>query len=154
MSGFDAIDRKILALLQGDGRITNAELAERVHLSPSATLRRVRRLEEDGVIEAYAALVSQAAIGRSTNVFVEITLNSQSEEHLDAFEAAVREVPDIMECYLMSGDFDYLLRVVAADTADFERIHKTHLTRLPGLARARSSFVMRTVSKKTRFDLA
>jgi Lrp/AsnC family leucine-responsive transcriptional regulator len=153
MSSLDATDRKILNLLQSNGRMTNAEVAERVHLSPSATLRRVKRLEEDGVIEAYVALVSPAAIGRSTNVFVEITLNSQSEECIDTFEAAVREAPDIMECYLMSGDFDYLLRVVAADTADFERIHRTCLTRLPGLARTRSGFVMRTVGKKPHFDL-
>lgn len=152
MIELDAIDRKILNLLQGEGRMTNADLAERIHLSPSACLRRVRRLEDEGVIDGYVMFVDQAAIGRPTNIFVEITLNSQSEEALAAFEAAVRECPDIMECYLMSGDADYLLRVVAADTADYERVHKI-LGRLPGLARTRSSFVLRTVSKKTAYEL-
>ena len=152
MIRLDAIDRKILNLLQADGRMTNAELAERVHLSPSACLRRVRQLEEEGIIDGYVMLLDQAAIGRAANVFVEITLNSQSEEALETFEAAVRECPDIMECYLMSGDADYLVRVVAADTADYERVHRI-LVRLPGIARTRSSFVLRTVNKKTAYDL-
>jgi Lrp/AsnC family leucine-responsive transcriptional regulator len=132
--------------------MTNADLAERIHLSPSACLRRVRRLEDEGVIEGYVMLVDQAAIGRPSSIFVEITLNSQSEESLNAFEAAVQESPDIMECYLMSGEADYLLRVVAADTADYERVHKI-LVRIPGVARTRSSFVLRTVSKKTALKL-
>jgi len=152
MIELDTTDRKILNLLQAEGRMTNADLAERIHLSPSACLRRVRRLEDEGVIEGYAMLVDQAAIGRPANVFVEITIDSQSEESLAAFEAAVGECPDVMECYLMSGDADYLLRVVAADTADYERVHKI-LVRLPGLARTRSSFVLRTVSKKTVYEL-
>jgi Lrp/AsnC family transcriptional regulator, leucine-responsive regulatory protein len=129
--------------------MTNAALAERVHLSPSACLRRVRRLEDEGVIEGYVMLVDQGAVGRPTNIFVEITLHSQSEEALDAFEQAVAACPDVMECYLMSGDADYLLRVAAADTADYERIHRTHLARLPGVARIRTSFALRTVCKKT-----
>lgn len=152
MISLDAIDRNILNLLQSDGRMTNAELAERIHLSPSACLRRVRRLEDEGVIEGYVMLVDQVAIGRPSSIFVEITLNSQSEEPLNAFEAAVQECPDIMECHLMSGEADYLLRVVAADTADYERVHKI-LGRLPGVARTRSSFVLRTVSKKTALEL-
>jgi Lrp/AsnC family leucine-responsive transcriptional regulator len=150
--GLDETDRKILTLLQRNGRMTNAELAERIHLSPSACLRRVRRLEDEGVIEGYVMLVNQEAIGRPTNVFVEIAINSQSEDSLDAFEAAVRACPDVMECHLMSGEADYLLRVVAVDPADFERVHKT-LTRLPGLARTRSSFVLRTVCKKTAYEI-
>jgi len=148
----DAIDRKIANLLQTDGRMTNADLAERIHLSPSACLRRVRRLEEEGVIEGYAMLVNQAAVGKPASIFVEVTLSSQNEQTLDSFEAAVVECPDIMECYLMSGDADYLLRVVAGDATDYERVHKI-VARLPGLARARSSFVLRTVSKKTAFAL-
>ena len=148
----DAIDRKIANLLQTDGRMTNADLAERIHLSPSACLRRVRRLEEEGVIEGYAMLINQAAIGKPASIFVEVTLSSQNEQTLDSFEAAVVECPDIMECYLMSGDADYLLRVVAGDATDYERVHKI-VARLPGLARARSSFVLRTVSKKTAFAL-
>ena len=152
MIELDAIDRKILNLLQVEGRMTNADLSDRIHLSASACLRRVRRLEDEGVIDGYVMLVDQAAIGRPANIFVEITLNSQSEEALASFETAVRECPDVMECYLMSGDADYLLRVVAADTADYERVHKI-LGRLPGLARTRSSFVLRTVSKKTAYEL-
>lgn len=149
----DKTDRKILALLQADGRITNAELAQRVNLSPSASLRRVQRLEEAGIIAGYVALVSQDAVGRPTSIFVEVTLKTQSEEALKAFERAVRGCADIMECYLMSGDADYLIRVVAADTQDFERIHKQHLTRLPGVARIRSSFALRAVCKKTALDV-
>jgi Lrp/AsnC family leucine-responsive transcriptional regulator len=152
MIELDAIDRKILNLLQSDGRMTNADLAERIHLSPSACLRRVRRLEDEGVIDGYVMLVAQSAIGKPASIFVEITLSGQNEETLQAFETAVAACPDIMECHLMSGDADYLLRVVAADTADYERVHKI-LARLPGLARARSSFVLRTVSKRTAFDL-
>ncbi len=132
--------------------MTNADLAERIHLSPSACLRRVRHLEDEGVIEGYVMLVDQAAIDRPANIFVEITLSGQNEETLAAFEAAVVECPDVMECHLMSGDADYLLRVVAADTADYERVHKI-MASLPGLARTRSSFVLRTVSKKTAFEI-
>jgi Lrp/AsnC family leucine-responsive transcriptional regulator len=149
----DKTDRKILALLQADGRITNTELAQRVSLSPSACLRRVQRLEESGVITGYVALVRQEAVGRPTNIFVEVALKSQCEEALKAFERAVRTCPDIMECYLMSGDADYLIRVVAGDTQDYERIHKQHLTRLPGVARIRSSFALRAICKKTALDV-
>ncbi len=153
MNALNETDRRIVALLQGDGRMTNAELAEWIHLSPSACLRRVRRLEETGVIEGYAALVSQAAVGRPTNVFVEISLRSQAETVLDAFEAAVRRCPEVMECYLMAGDADYLLRVAAADVEDYERIHKIYLSRFPGVARLRTSFALRTVSKKTALEV-
>lgn len=149
----DKIDRKILTELQTDGRMTNALLAERINLSPSACLRRVQQLEEAGVIEGYATLVRQEAVGRPTSIFVEVTLTSQNEDVLQKFEDAVQVCPDIMECYLMSGDSDYLIRVVAADTQDYERIHKQHLTRLPGVARIRSSFALRAVCKKTVLDV-
>jgi len=149
----DKTDRKILALLQNDGRMTNAALAERISLSPSACLRRVQRLEESGVISGYVALVLQEAVGRPSSIFVEVTLKSQTEESLRAFERAVGTCPDIMECYLMSGDADYLIRVVAADTQDYERIHKQHLTRLPGLARIRSNFAIRAICKRTALDI-
>lgn len=148
----DSTDRKILNLLQQDGRMTNANLAESVHLSPSACLRRVKQLEQAGVIDGYATIVNGAAVGRPTIVFVEITLTSQSEETLEAFETAIREHADIMECYLVSGDADYLLKVIAADTTDYERVHKI-LGRLPGLARKHSNFVLRTVAKKTSYQL-
>ena len=150
---FDRIDRKILTLLQADGRMSNTELAGRINLSPSACLRRVRLLEDSAVIDGYVALVRQEAVGRSTNIFVEVTLKSQSEASLKAFEQAVIASPDIMECYLMSGDADYLIRVAAADTQDYERLHKQHLTRLPGVARIRSSFALRAICKKTAYEV-
>jgi Lrp/AsnC family leucine-responsive transcriptional regulator len=143
----DNTDCKILNLLQKNARISNVELADQINLSASACLRRVRQLELSGVIDGYSTLVNQAAIGRPTNVFVEVTLKDQSEESLNEFETAVKEYSDIMECYLMSGDADYLLRVIAEDTSDFERVHKL-LGQLPKLARTRSSFVLRTVSKR------
>jgi len=154
MIDLDAIDRAILQNLQQDGRLTNADLAERVSLSPSATLRRVRMLEEAGVIEGYAMLVNQKAIGKPTNIFVEVSLNSQSEANLNAFERAVAACPEVMECYLMSGDSDYVLRVVVSDTADYERVHKEYLSRLPNVSRIRSNFALRTVCKKTAFSLS
>ncbi len=148
----DKTDKKILAVLQADGRVTNAELAQRVNLSASACLRRVQNLEAAKVISGYVALVAQEAIGRPTNVFVEVTLKSQSEESLRTFERAANACPEIMECYLMAGDADYLIRVVAANSEDYERIHRQHLTVLPGVARIRSSFALRAVCKKTALD--
>ena len=132
--------------------MTNADLAERIHLSPSACLRRVRRLEDEGASDGYVVLVNQAAVDRPTIIFAEIALNRQSEETLAAFETTVGDSLDVIECYLMSGEADYPLRVVAADTADYERVHKI-LGRLPGLARTRSNFVLRTVGQKTAHEL-
>ena len=153
MSALDATDMRILSALQTDGRITNQDLADRVNLSPSACLRRVRRLEEDGVIDGYGARLNPKAVGRSSNIFIEITLSGQSEEILDAFEAAIADVPDVMECYLMAGQADYLVRVAVSSAEDYERIHKTYLSRLPGIAQIRSIFTMRTVCKKQGFAL-
>jgi Lrp/AsnC family leucine-responsive transcriptional regulator len=143
----DPTDRLILDALQRDARMTNAALAERVHLSESACLRRVRALEGCGLITGYAARVDQVKAGLPVNVFVSITLDRQDQTDLQAFEEAVRRIPEVMECYLMTGDFDYLVRVVVADTADFERIHSRQLTRLPGVARVHSSFALRAVAR-------
>ena len=143
----DRYDYAILRLLQEDARMTNAALAARVSLSESACLRRVRALEESGLIEGYTALVDQERAGFPVNVFVSITLDRQSRTGLEAFESAVRRIPEVMECYLMTGEHDYLLRLVVADLADFERIHNQHLTRLPSVARVQSSFAMRTVTR-------
>jgi len=145
----DATDRRILGVLQKDGRVTNAELAERVNLSPSACHRRVQRLEQDGYIAGFVALLNARKLGRPTTVFVEITLAGQADELLDAFERAVARVPDILECHLMAGTADYLLKVVAEDTEDFARIHRQHLARLPGVAQMHSSFALRTVRQTT-----
>ena len=149
----DRIDRRMLAVLQEDGRIANSALARRVGLSESATLRRLRRLEESGLIDGYVLLVNQARAGKPGNIFVEIALTAQEEAALSAFETAVQDRPEILECYLMSGEYDYLLRVVVADFADFERIHREHLTRLPFVGRVRSSFTLRTVLRRTSIPL-
>jgi len=149
MSFLDAMDRRILAELQQDGRISNQALAERVHLSPSACHRRVARLEDEGVIRGYVAMVDPVAAGRPTAVFVHVSLDRQSREAMDAFESAVAACPEVMECHLMSGASDYLLEVAARDLVDYERIHSDHLARLPGVARIQSSFAMRTVKRDT-----
>jgi DNA-binding Lrp family transcriptional regulator len=150
----DKFDKSILSALQKDGRISNVDLAELVSLSESACLRRVRRLEEKGFIERYAALLDQRQAGLSGNVFVHIALHREEQSELAAFEAAVQNLPEVMECYLMTGEFDYLLRVVVSDMADFERVHNESLTRLPGVARVNSSVAIRTVRKTTELPLA
>ena len=148
-SSLDATDRRILAALQKEGRITNAVLSERVNLSPSACHRRVQRLEDEGFIAGYVALVDARRLGKPTTVFVEITLESQAEELLDAFEREVARIPDILECHLMAGTADYLLKIVAEDTEDFARIHRRFLSRLPGVRQMQSSFALREVLKTT-----
>ncbi len=150
----DRYDRVILNALQKDGRISNVDLAGLVSLSESACLRRVRRLEEKGFIEKYTALLDQRRAGLAGNVFVHIALQREEQSELAAFEAAVQNLPEVMECYLMTGEFDYLLRVVVSDMADFERVHKESLTRLPGVARVNSSVAIRTVRKTTELPLA
>ena len=149
----DEIDLAILACLQEEARISNVQLAVRVHLSESACLRRVRALEETGFIVGYAAQVDPDRVGLPVNVFVHVTLTHQDQTDLDTFEEAVRAIPEVMECYLMTGDFDYLLRVVVSDAADFERIHRHQLTQLPGVSRVQSSFALRTVRKTTALPL-
>lgn len=149
----DQIDRRILEALQKDGRMTNADLAEHVNLSASACHRRVQRLEKDGVIAGYVALLNPRKMGRRTTVFVEITLSGQADEVLDAFERAVARVPDVLECHLMAGSADYLLKVVAADTDDFAQIHRRWLAALPGVQTMQSSFALRTVRHTTALPL-
>ena len=150
----DAVDRAILGMLQEDGRIANVDLAEAVHLSPSACLRRVRRLEESGRIDRYVALVDPAAIGLGTDGFVEITLTGQDEPTLEAFERAVSERPEIMSCHLMAGQFDYLVHVVVRDVADYEVLHRTHLAQLPGVVRMVSSFALRPICVRTAYPIS
>ena len=149
----DRYDRAILMPLQKDGRISNVQLAAGVNLSESACLRRVRVLEETGMIDRYVALVNQREAGLPGNVLVHIGLHREEESELAAFEEAVKSIPEVMECYLMTGEFDYLLRVVVRDMADFERLHKESLTRLPGVARVNSSVAIRTVQKTTELPL-
>jgi len=148
-TALDAIDRKILALLQEDARLANVELADKVGLSPSPCLRRVRDLEAAGVIRRYVTLLDPAAIGLPVSVFVNVTLERQVEQALERFEAVILKRPEVMECYLMTGDADYLLRVVIADLSSYERFLIEHLTRVPGVASIKSSFALKQVKYRT-----
>ena len=149
----DAIDRRILDRLQEDGRVSNVELANDVGISSSPCWRRVRELEKRGVISGYVALVDAAAVGLPVSVFVQVTLERQIEAALETFEAAVRERPEVMECYLMTGDADYLLRVVVSDLPTYEAFLKDHLTRIPGIANIKSSFALNQVKYRTSLPL-
>lgn len=148
-SALDAIDHKILAALQDNARLSNVQLADAVGLSPSPCLRRVRELEESGVIRRYVTLLDPAAIGLPVSVFVSVTLERQVEKALEPFEKAILERPEVMECYLMTGDADYLLRVVTADLAAYERFLMDHLTRIRGVASIKSSFALKQVKYST-----
>lgn len=149
MTDLDDTDRRILIVLQKAGRISNAELSERVNLSPSACHRRVQRLEAEGVIAGYVALLDPRRLDRRSTVFVEITLSGQTDEVLDAFEREVALIPDVQECHLMAGTADYLLKITARDTEDFARIHRRYLARLPGVSQMHSSFSLRCVCNTT-----
>ena len=148
----DTIDYSILNKLQKNGRLPNVQLADEVGLSESACLRRVKILEESGIIDRYVMLINQSAIGKPGNVFVRVTLDGQQREKLAAFETEINRVSEVMECYLMSGDFDYLLRVISRDNEDYVRVHNK-LTSLPGVMRVQSSFALRTVLNKTEMPL-
>ena len=141
-SGFDVIDRKILAILQGDGRISLSDLSEKVNLSPSPCLRRIRRLERTGIIARYVAVLDQAKVGLPVSVFVSIKLESQRVEALERFKRAIEKWPEVLECYLMTGPRDYLLRIVVADLGAYEQFLKQKLTRIDGIASIDSSFAL------------
>jgi DNA-binding Lrp family transcriptional regulator len=141
----DALDKSILSALLQDGRLSQVELAEIVPLSPTAIARRIRALEEAGLIEGYQARLNRKALGLTMMVIVQISLKSQNEELLAAFEKAAAAAPAVVSCHMMSGEDDYILVVLARDLAEFERIHKEQISRLPGVARLRSSFALREV---------
>jgi Lrp/AsnC family transcriptional regulator, leucine-responsive regulatory protein len=143
----DARDKTILRLLQENGRITNAELAERVHLSASACLRRVKQLEESGLIKAYAMLLDDKIAGFPGVAYVSVTLDQQGRASLDRFERAVMQYDEVLECYLLAGNHDYLVRVAYKDSADFERIHSEIITQLPGVSRVQSTMTLRTIKR-------
>jgi Lrp/AsnC family leucine-responsive transcriptional regulator len=149
----DPVDQRILTELQADGKLTNVELASRVHLSPSPCLARVRSLEERGVIDRYVALLDPHAVGLNVSVFIQISLEKQTKDALDIFEAAIMERPEVMECYLMSGDADYLLRVVVEDVPAFERLIIDKLTPISVVANIRSSFALKQVKYATALPL-
>jgi Lrp/AsnC family leucine-responsive transcriptional regulator len=150
---FDAIDQRILQQLQERARQTNVEVADAVGLSPSACLRRVRELEDRGVIAGYVALVSPAAVGLGVSVMLNVTLERQVETALDEFERRIREWPEVMECYLMTGDADYLLRVVVADLPAYEKFLMQRLTRVPGIASIKSSFSLKQIVHRTALPM-
>ena len=149
----DAIDGAILNELQHEGRLSNQDLAQRVHLSPSACLRRVKALEDNGVIAQYVALVNPAAVGRHGTSFTIINLESMNTAQLEAFEQAVRDQPEVLDCFYVAGSNDYLIRFAYRDAQDLERFHTDVLMRLPNVARSNSMLVLRTVKKTTAFSV-
>jgi len=149
----DSIDRAILNELQQSGRLSNQELAQRVHLSPSACLRRVKALEDNGVIAQYAALLNPRAVGKHGISYTIINLETMGTPQLEAFERAVRDMPEILDCFYVAGANDYLIRFAYHDAEDLERFHADVLMRLPGVARTNSMLVLRTVKKTTALPL-
>lgn len=149
----DAIDRAILRVLQVEGKLSNVELAERVHLSPSACLRRVKALEDNGVIARYVALIDPRAIGQAGTSFTIVNLEKLTQKAMAAFEQAVRDAPDVLDCFYVAGTNDYLLRFTYSDAADLERFHLDVLERLPGVVRSNSMLVLRTVKKTTALEV-
>ncbi len=152
-SDLDLVDLRILAELQTDGSLSNVELAKRVHLSPSPCLARVKSLEARGVIDRYVALVNAGALGLGLNVFINISLKTQSKIALAEFEKRIAEHDEVMECYLMTGDSDYLIRVAVADMAALERFILDRLTSMDGIEKIRSSFALKQVRYKTALPL-
>lgn len=149
----DNIDRRILTALQENARISNVELADLVGISPSPCWRRVRDLEQKGVIARYVTLLEPASIGLPVSVFVQVSLERQIESALEEFERAVADWPQVMECYLMTGDADYLLRVVVADLDAYHSFLVDHLTRVPAVASIKSSFALKQVKYRTALPL-
>jgi Lrp/AsnC family transcriptional regulator, leucine-responsive regulatory protein len=141
----DTLDKAILKALSEDGRQSQVQLAERIPLSPTAIARRIKTLEDTGVIDGFEARISLAALGLSMRIVLHITLRSQSVDLLEEFEKALKACPSVLSCHLVSGEDDYIVIVQARDLADFELIHKTQLSRLPGVARLKSSFALREV---------
>lgn len=154
MTALDRTDLRILAVLQGDGRITNAELAERVSLSPSACLRRLQRLEGDKVITGYAAQIDPEAIGLGLQAFVRVQLSNHESEAIEGFVSRVNQWDEVVACHALTGDMDYLLHVHVADLKDFSRFLLDHLLNASGVADVNSSFVLRTVKRSPSLPLA
>lgn len=148
----DAIDARILSVLQKEARLSNVELAKRVGLSPSPCLARVRALEEAEVIGRYVALLNPDAVGLGVNVFIRVTLERQVEKALERFEARMHAYPEVMECYLMTGDSDYLIRILVRNNSDVERFIVQNLSTIEGVANINSSFALKQVKYKTEMS--
>ena len=144
----DAIDKRILAQLQNDGRISNIALADKVGLSPSACLRRVQALEEDGTIMQYTTLLNEKQLGMGSQILVMVTLSGQGYHRLLEFEDAVKKIPNVLACYLMGGGYDYLVRLAVKDLEHYEQIHRTKLSQLPHVQTLQSNFAMREVVRR------
>ncbi len=149
----DKTDYRILRQLQNNGRLTNLELAERIGLSASPCLRRVRGLEDSGVIKRYVAIVDAKAVGLPTSAFINVSLRSQEVASLNAFQQSIEAFPEVMECYLMTGTSDYLLRVVVADLEAYEKFLADKLTRVPGISSIQTSFALKSVVYRTELPL-
>jgi Lrp/AsnC family transcriptional regulator, leucine-responsive regulatory protein len=149
----DATDRAILEVLQEDARIANNELADRVHLTPAPCLRRVKRLEQAGVIERYVALLAPASVDRALTAFVEVTLDKQTRDVVDSFEPALGGLPEVLECHLITGDADYLLKVTAADLDDYQSFLLDRLIRVPGVGDVKTLISMKQVKRTTALPL-
>ena len=149
----DKIDRRILAELQSDARIANVARAERVGLTPSPCLRRVKRLEEEGVIRRYGAVIDPARVGLGIACFISVTLERNVEQVLEVFEAAISERPEILECWPVTGEADFLLKVVTADLGAYERLMRDHLLRVPGISSTKTSFLLTPVKNETALPL-
>ena len=148
----DKTDYRILHYLQNDAHLTNAELAEKVGLSPSPCLRRVKALEAKGIIQRYVAIVDANSVGLPISAFVSISLNSQDRSGLEAFQSRVETYPEVMECYLMTGTSDFLMRVVVPDLETYERF-TDKLTRMPGIGNIQTSFALKPVVYKTELPI-
>lgn len=154
MVELDQIDRKIIKALQDNARLSSQELSDQVGISSSPCWRRVKALEEAGVITKYVTLVDPEALGLSISIFTNVSLDKQVETALETFQKAVRKRPEVMECYLMTGDFDYLLRVVVGSLHDYERFLLDHLTKIPGVASIKSSFALKQVKYTTALPVS
>ena len=150
----DSIDKKILNILQTDAKIANATLAERVALSPSACLRRVQHMEEQGIIEKYVTIVNGKSIGKGVQIMLLVTLTRQENQYLQQFEDAVLQIPNVMACYLIGGEYDYIIRVEVADLDDYADLHRNTISLLPHVAKLQSNFAMREVVRKTDYYLS
>ncbi len=149
----DKLDIAILSQLQQDGRMSNATLAEKVGLSQSACSRRLDNLEKDGAIEGYHARLSNSAMGYGVTAIVHISLSGQFEKSLAEFEAAIKHCPNVLSCHLMTGEYDYVLRIAAKDLTDYERIHKQWLSAMPHVTQINSAFAMREIVDRTMVGL-
>lgn len=149
----DSRDLAILNALQDNGRLTNTQLAEKVNLSQSACLRRLKNLEDSPIVSSYTVLLDPRSCGLAGTAFVMVTLEGQGKESLENFELAIRDIPEILECYLLAGQHDYMLRIIFSDSEDLERIHSEILTDLPGVVRVQSTLTLRTVKRTTKLPL-